>query len=101
MRWEDALADLVERQERALRDGRWDDVTAVGAEQQALVASLPPLPPSARPVLERALQASLATERALAAGLAETKGALERLRRGRPAIRAYGGPSRTGLDARA
>jgi hypothetical protein len=101
MTWDESLAELLERQEAALREGRWDDLGTIQEEQRELVAALPPLPPSARPTLERALQASLATQRALAASLAETKGQLERLRRGRPAISAYAGPSRGGIDARA
>jgi hypothetical protein len=101
MSWQAALDELVERQEAALRDRRWDDLSALQEEQRAFLAALPPLTPAARPALARALQASLDTQRSLAGSLVETKGALERLRRSRPAIAAYGGTARSGIDARA
>ena len=101
MSWQEALDELVERQQAALFEGRRDDLSALQEEQRAFLAALPPLTPAGRPALERALRASLETQRSLAGSLVETKGALERLRRSRPAIAAYGGAARAGLDARA
>jgi hypothetical protein len=100
--WQRAIDELAERERLAVASARWDEVVALHGERQRLIAALPqPLPRSARPVLERALETSLATERALVAALAETKGTLERLRGGRRAVVAYGGRRAAALDARA
>ena len=100
--WHRAFDELADRERIAVASARWDEVVAIHAERSDLVASLPqPLPAAARPLLERALETSLATERALVAALAETKGTLERLRGGRRAAVAYGGRRAAALDARA
>lgn len=100
--WQDSLDGLAERERIAVASGRWDEVVEIHGERRELVAGLPqPLPEAARPVLERALEQSLLTERALVAALAEAKGTLERLRGGRRAAVAYGGRRAAALDAKA
>jgi hypothetical protein len=100
--WLRAFDELAERERLAVSSARWDEVVEIHGERRELVAALPePLPQAVRPVLERALERSLATERALVAALAETKGTLERLRGGRRAAAAYGGRRAAALDARA
>jgi len=100
--WQRPFDELAERERIAVASARWDEVVEIHGARRELVANLPqPLPEAARPVLERALERSLQTERALVAALAETKGTLERLRGGRRAAVAYGGRRAAALDARA
>ncbi len=84
------LAELARREEEAVAGRRWEELIEIRAEQQELLASMRGRhDASARPVLEAALARALATERALIASLAETQGAIERLRAGRRAVRGY------------
>ena len=86
--WLDLLARAEE--ERALAaDGRWEELAEAGAARTALMLTLPPAPPEARPVLERlaALQAELTT--LVGAARADTSRRLGDLHRGRGAMRGY------------
>jgi hypothetical protein len=52
----ETLARIFERELEALGAGRLDELDALAAEREALIASLPATPPAAaRPALERAL----------------------------------------------
>jgi flagellar biosynthesis/type III secretory pathway chaperone len=51
----ETLARILERELEALGSGRLEELDALAAERDALIASLPPVPPAAaRPALERA-----------------------------------------------
>lgn len=90
-----ALEELDAREEIAVAGHRWDELLAIQTERRGLLDALPrTLPVAAKPMLERALARSQATERLLLGSLAETKGAIERLRGGRRAIGAYGAGGR-------
>lgn len=86
----DTLADLAELELELVRAGETGRLPALHAERNALVATLPAMPPAtARPALERtaALQArvtALLEERIGAAGVD-----LRRLATGRTAMRGY------------
>lgn len=102
MSWVESLDELAVREAAAVDGRRWDELVAIQDERHDLLLGLPqPLPASCRPVLERALAASLATQDALAGPMAETKGAIERLRGGRRALGAYGAGRRNSLERRA
>lgn len=102
MGWVEELEELNERESAAVAGHRWGELAELQAERQGLIARLPrPLPAAARVPLERALASSQVAERSLTAALAETKGTLERLRRGRRVVGAYAGPARSGLETRA
>lgn len=86
----DALAELAERELALVEQGRYAELGELARERAALIAALPAsAPPSAGPALRRALETQgrvtelLATETALAGA------ELERLNRGRAAMRAY------------
>jgi hypothetical protein len=95
------LAELAEREEVAVAGHRWDELLAIQDERRDLLAGLQrPLPLEARPVLERALARSQATEQFLVGSLVEAKGAIARISQGRRAIGAYGAGSGTRVDTR-
>jgi hypothetical protein len=99
MTWADELDRMAAREAEALAGRRWEELAGIQDERHALLESLPrPLPAAARPVLERALAVSISTQQALQASMAETKGAIERLRGGRRAIGAYGMGRSSSLD---
>lgn len=82
--------ELVAREEAAVAGRRWNELLEIQEERRGLLDSLPQqLPPEARPTLERALERSEATRGVLLGALAETKGAIERLRGGRRTVGAY------------
>jgi hypothetical protein len=85
-----ALVEIAER-ERALVDaGRIEELDALAAERDALIATLPPqAPASARPALERAHALQRATSAVLRASLNELRHSLAALDRGRGVARAY------------
>jgi anti-sigma factor RsiW len=101
MDWIEELDELNGREAAAVAGRRWDELVEVQAARQMLVRQLPqPLPASARPALERGLRSSRATEQALVAVMAETKGTLERLRQGRRTVGAYTASPQAALDAK-
>jgi hypothetical protein len=88
------LVQLAERERALVEDGRVEELAALAAERDALVATLPPqAPPAARPALERALTLQTATAAALRASLAEMRHSIAALDRGRGVARAYAGPA--------
>lgn len=100
MSWEH-LAVLAEREEVAVAGRRWDELLAIQDERRELLDGLEgPLPAEARPVLERALARSQATQQLLLGSIAEAKDAMARVARGRRAMGAYGGGRSGRLDAR-
>jgi hypothetical protein len=93
-----ALVLLAERERRLVDDGRIEELAAVAAERNALIATLPAhAPASARPALERAYALQSATSAALRASLAQVRHELATVDRGRGVARAYAGaPAPTG-----
>jgi hypothetical protein len=87
------LVQLAERERALVEDGRVEELAALAAERDALVATLPSqAPPSARPALERALALQAATAATLRASLGAMRLQLAELDRGRGVARAYVGP---------
>jgi hypothetical protein len=85
-----ALVVFAERERTLVDDGRVDELAALAAERDALIATLPPQAPlSARPALERAHALQLATAAALRASLAEVRHGLVALDRDSGVARAY------------
>jgi hypothetical protein len=96
------LAELARREEAAVESRRWEELITIQKEQMALLDALPDvLPREALIVLENALGRCRTTQQSLFAGLAETKGVMERLRSGRRAIGAYRSNRSSRIDARA
>jgi hypothetical protein len=85
-----ALVLLAEREHALVAGGHIEELAALAAERQALVAALPAqAPASARPALERAASLQLATTAALRAALDDTRRRMQTMdERGR-AVRAY------------
>lgn len=84
------LVLLAQREHALVEDGRVEELAALAAERDALVATLPPqAPPAARPALERALALQAATAAALRASLGAMRQQLAELDRGRGVARAY------------
>ena len=101
MSWQH-LAELAVREQQFVEAGDWVELLEVQAERERLIATLPSPPPlDAYGILVTAREQARATAAALERALAETGQQLEVLRRGRSAVRAYGGGEYTGLDARA
>ena len=98
--WE-RIAVLARAVVQAAAGRRWDEILELQAEQQQLLAGLPPADPAARGALDQALAATLEGEQLIAGAFAERKAQLERLRGGRRAIGAYSRARRSSLDARA
>jgi hypothetical protein len=100
------LVLLAERERALVEDGRVEDLAALAAERDALVATLPPqAPPAARPALERALALQTATAASLRASLGAMRLQIAELDRGRGVARAYVGvpaaPAASSIDAAA
>ena len=100
----DHLAVLAEVELGLVRAGRLDELPDLYARRSQVMATLPAqAPAAARPALERAaaLQAEIVAE--LQRGRDATGVELDRLRRGRGAVRAYGHvgdpAQRPGFDA--
>jgi hypothetical protein len=84
------LADLAADERRLAREGLVDELAAVMAERDALVARLPSSPPpSARPALERAAALQEETTGILREARDAVAAELGRLSRGRTTVRAY------------
>ena len=85
-----ALVAIAERESVLVGDGRIEELSALAAERDALIAALPAqAPPSARPALERAFALQAATAATLRASLGELRLQLADLDRGRGVARAY------------
>jgi hypothetical protein len=84
------LVTLAERELELVSGGSTEDLEAIQRERDALVASLPDAPPeSARGSLERAARLQSQVSEALTASLGALGGEIERLDRGRTAVRGY------------
>lgn len=84
------LVLLAEREHALVEDGRVEDLAALAAERDALIAALPAqAPAAARPALERALALQAATAAALRASLGAMRLQIAELDRGRGVARAY------------
>jgi hypothetical protein len=86
--WNDLLT-RAERERELAAEGRWDELVEAGAARAALATTLPPAPPSARPVLERLARVQDELTAAIVAARAETLRELAGVRRGRGAVRGY------------
>ena len=90
------LVLLAEREHALVEDGRVEELAALAAERDALIATLPPQAPpaAARPALVRALALQTATAAALRASLGAMRLQIAELDRGRGVALAYvGGPA--------
>lgn len=84
------LLELAERELAAARDGRWDEMAALGDARTRRAAGLTgPPPPTARPDLERLAAAQDALVALVTAARAVTARELAMLRRGSGAVRGY------------
>ena len=84
------LADLAADERRLAGEGRLEDLAAVMAERDALVARLPAKPPvSAKAALERAAALQAETTGALRGARDALAVELGRLSRGRTTVKAY------------
>jgi hypothetical protein len=96
------LPELARRERELVTAERWDDLLAIQAERDELIAALPErLPHDALVALEAALRQSRDTESVLRDALGRTGGLLRSLRHGRKAVTAYSGPAAAGLETRA
>src|SRR5687768_8643630 len=100
------LVLLAEREHALVEDGRAEDLAALAAERDALIATLPGRPPpAARRALARALALQTATAAALRASLGAMRLQIAGLARGRGVALAYGGgpaaPAASRIDAAA
>jgi hypothetical protein len=95
------LVHLLEVEAGLLRDGRFEEVAAVQAEREALIAELPATPPAAaRPLLERARDLLRDNTTRITIARAEVASGLAHLGRGRRAVAAYAGGTDTSVEAR-
>jgi hypothetical protein len=86
----DALAALAERELELVSAGRFDRLPELHDRRDALVAALPPVPPSsARAALERTAALQERVTAALAGRRDELSHDLRRLTHGRSAVRGY------------
>jgi hypothetical protein len=84
------LVALAERELELVSAGAVDDLPALQRERDTLVASLPDTPPaSARGSLERAAGLQAQVSEALSGSMRALGGEIERLDRGRAAVRGY------------
>jgi hypothetical protein len=89
-----ALVAIAERERMLVDTERFEELAALVAERDALIARMPAqAPAAARPALERALALQTATAATLRASLAEARHAIAGLDRGRGVARAYAGGS--------
>ena len=85
------LADLAERERTLVAEGRFEELDALGAVRERLIATLPERPPAtARPALERAAALQREVTAALTAARDEVAAELRRLDLGRTTMRGYG-----------
>lgn len=92
------LAVLALLETRLVGDNLLDDLPALWAERDAIVATLPAVPPAgAQPFLLEARAAVHATQALLEASLGVTRDELATIAGGRRAATGYGAQSRTAL----
>jgi hypothetical protein len=85
-----SLLALAEREQTLIAAGAWDDLAAVAAERDAIVATLPAVPPpEALDILRRLHGAQQLVAAALRAVRLDTARELVELGRGRGAVRGY------------
>ena len=85
-----ALVTLAERELELASTGSLEELAELQRERNALVASLPATPPaSARPALGRAASLQAQVTDVLSTALGAIGGEIERLDRGRTALRGY------------
>jgi hypothetical protein len=88
----EGLVEIARRQAGAIAGGHFDQVEALDAEWDALVALLPQQPPiTAQPELEEALRIVEQNALAIAGHLGQTGGDLRRVAGGRRAVAGYAG----------
>ena len=86
----DALAELAERELEFVSAGEMERLPALRERRDALLASLPPVPPAAaKPALERTLALQDSVTAALQQRRDEIAAELRRLTKGRTAMRGY------------
>jgi hypothetical protein len=88
-----ALLELTEREHALVVAGSWEELAAVDAERQALLAGLPPRAPAgdAASVLERAAGVQARTSALLSAQVAELRRSLGHMAQGRVTVQGYAG----------
>ena len=95
------LVELLEAEAELLRDRRFEEVPALQAEREALISTLPAVPPAgAKPLLERARELLRDNTTRITIARAEIASGLAHLGRGRRAVAAYAGGSETHMEAR-
>ena len=86
------LLALARRRRDAVEAGRYDELAALDAEREGLVAALPPQPPAAAaPALDELAGLLVSTHALLAERLEATAAELGATRRARQVARGYGG----------
>jgi hypothetical protein len=86
----EALADLAKHELALVDAGEVEELPALHARRDALIAALPPVPPAdARPALERAAALQAGVTAALAERLRESGAELRKLTHGRTAMAGY------------
>jgi hypothetical protein len=86
----DALVDLAERELELVSAGDTERLPEIAQRRDALLASLPPVPPpAAKPALERTLELQESVTAVLQQRRDEIAGDLRRLTHGRTAMRGY------------
>jgi hypothetical protein len=95
------LVELLEAEAGLLGEARYEEVPALQAEREALIATLPASPPAAaRPLLERARELLRDNTTRITIARAEVASGLAHLGRGRRAVAAYAGGSEARMEAR-
>jgi len=85
-----ALAVLAERELQLVAAGSFDELPALHAERDALMAALPDTPPeTARPALERAATGQAPVDEVPSDSMREASALLQKLSRGRTAMHGY------------
>jgi hypothetical protein len=91
------LLELTEREHALVTSGAVAELAALQAQRAELVAALPARPPAAAaPLLRRASALQAQTAGLLGGALHELERDLERLGRGRTAVRGYAGAAPAG-----
>ena len=86
----DALVDLAERELEFVTAGDTQRLPELRARRDALLASLPPVPPAAaKPALERTLELQASVTAALKERRDQIGAELRKLSHGRTAVRGY------------
>jgi hypothetical protein len=89
----EALAEIAQRELDLVTAGTMEPLPALRSKRDALLASLPPVPPAdARPALERTVELQASVTAALQKRRDEIGAELRRLTQGRTAMRGYAPP---------